>query len=113
MPTIITRITFSPVGSIEVKFVTDFKGWPVGEGARDDAPRDYTVHWGRVALHPWQAEEAERDHGWTNLGSQSKAELLAQGLVEVDRSVVTYNRRCIEQVDKLREQADKLRQMRC
>lgn len=89
MPTI-TRITFTAVGSIQVHFVaTDLL---------TILPQDYTVHWGRVALFTWQAEEAERDHGWKNLGSAGRADWLEQGLVEVERSMLTYQRICNERI---------------
>jgi hypothetical protein len=94
MPTI-TRITFSPVGSIQVHFVTTDK--------LVELPQDYIVHWGRVALFTWQAEYAERFYGWKNLGNAGRADWLAQGLVEVERSIVTYARICSEKSEEQKQ----------
>ena len=78
--TTITKISFLKCGSIQVVF-------PLAERP------SYIVTWGRVSLRPEQAEEAADCHGWKNLGSDSEPGILAQGLIEVERGMLTYMKR--------------------
>ena len=81
---VVTKISFTPDGSIRVDFPLD-KTRPA-----------YFVQWGVVSLMPHQAEEAEDKWGWTNLGSVSRPEVLEQGMVEVRRSMMTHVKRLAE-----------------
>jgi hypothetical protein len=78
--TVVSRVSFTNDGSIKVEF-------PI-----DPARAGYLVNWGVVLLRPEQAEEAADKWGWTNLANISRPEVLAQGMVEVKRSMITYTK---------------------
>jgi hypothetical protein len=76
--TVVSRVSFTSDGSIKVEFPID----PTRQG--------YIVNWGVVSLRPEQAEEAADKWGWTNLANISRPDILAQGMVEVRRSMMVH-----------------------